>query len=185
MHAEWILHAATAAVSNRGGWCKAGMENHLRRWGPVVVLVAALMESLAAGVATTQEEEVCRWERDARRRRGRESQWLLGGRLVVETVAEAVTEMVAGGRGSKRRRKTHGRGCREERETDGGSWWLVGGCVGFLWCSWWWEDRWRGSWWLKATVEREGEEKEKITETRENGWFSWLTLAPIFSSLRP
>jgi len=28
-----------------------------------------------------------------------------------------------------------GRGCREERETDGGSWWSVGGCVGFLWCS--------------------------------------------------
>jgi hypothetical protein len=26
-------------------------------------------------------------------------------------------------------------------------------------------------WWLKATVQREGEEKEKIAETRENGWF--------------
>jgi hypothetical protein len=98
-------------------------------------LVAALMESLAAGVATAQEEEVCRGERDAGRRRGRESQWLLGGRLVVETVAEAVTEMVAGGRGSKRRKKTRGRGCREERETEGGSWWSVGGRVGFLWCS--------------------------------------------------
>jgi hypothetical protein len=97
-------------------------------------LVAALMESLAAGVATAQEE-VCGGERDAGRRRGRESQWLLGGQLVVETVAEAVTEMLAGGRGSKRRRKMCGRCCREERETDGGSWWSVGGCVGFLWCS--------------------------------------------------
>jgi len=54
---------------------------------------------------------------------------------VVETVAEAVTEMVAGGRGSKRRKKTRGRVCREERETEGGSWWSVGGRVGFLWCS--------------------------------------------------
>jgi hypothetical protein len=26
----------------------------------------------------------------------------------------------------------NGRGCREERETDGGSWRLMGGCVGFL-----------------------------------------------------
>jgi len=25
------------------------------------------------------------------------------------------------------------RGCREERETDSGSRWSVGGCVGFLW----------------------------------------------------
>jgi hypothetical protein len=49
----------------------------------VVVLVerleAALMESLAAGVATAQEEEVCRGERKAGRRRERESRWLLGG----------------------------------------------------------------------------------------------------------
>jgi len=52
-------------------------------------LVAALMESLAARVATAQEEEVCRGERDPGRRRGRESQWLFGGRLVVETLAEA------------------------------------------------------------------------------------------------
>jgi len=29
----------------------------------------------------------------------------------------------------------NGRGCREERETDGGSWWSVGGSVGFLWWS--------------------------------------------------
>jgi len=42
-------------------------------------LVAALMESLAAGVATAQEEEVCRGERKAGRRRERESRWLLGG----------------------------------------------------------------------------------------------------------
>jgi len=27
------------------------------------------------------------------------------------------------------------RGCKEERETNGGSWWSVGGCVGFLWWS--------------------------------------------------
>jgi len=89
-------------------------------------LVAALMESLAAGVATAQEEEVCRGEKKAGRRRGRESQWLLGGRLVVETVAKAVTEMVAGGRGSKRRRKMRGRGCREERLLVVGWWscWL-------------------------------------------------------------
>jgi len=42
-------------------------------------LVAALMESLAAGVATAQEEEVCRGERKVGRRRERESWWLLGG----------------------------------------------------------------------------------------------------------
>jgi hypothetical protein len=34
-------------------------------------LVAALMESLAARVATAQEEKVCREERKARRRRER------------------------------------------------------------------------------------------------------------------
>jgi len=50
-------------------------------------------------------------------------------------VAEVVTKMVACGRGSKRRKKTRRRGCREERETDSGSWWSVGGCVGFLWWS--------------------------------------------------
>jgi hypothetical protein len=42
-------------------------------------LVAALMESLAAGVTTVQEEEVCRGERKDGRRRERESRWLLGG----------------------------------------------------------------------------------------------------------
>ena len=36
-------------------------------------LVAALMESLAVGVTTVQEEEVCRGERKD------ESRWLLGG----------------------------------------------------------------------------------------------------------
>jgi len=44
------------------------------------VLVAALMESLAAGVATAQEEKVCREEKKTRKRRERESR---GGCLVV------------------------------------------------------------------------------------------------------
>jgi len=47
-------------------------------------LVAALMESLAAGVATAQEEEVCRGEKKAGRRRERESR---GGCLVVVLVS--------------------------------------------------------------------------------------------------
>jgi hypothetical protein len=37
------------------------------------------MESLAAEVATAQEEEVCKGEGKAGRRRERESWWLLGG----------------------------------------------------------------------------------------------------------
>jgi len=59
------------------------------------VLVAALMESLAAGVATAQDEEVCRGERKVRRRREKESRWLLSGRLVVVLTACGG----AGGRG--------------------------------------------------------------------------------------
>ena len=36
---------------------------------------------------------------------------------------------------AKEEEEENGRGCREERETDGGSWWSVGGYVGFLWWS--------------------------------------------------
>ena len=44
-------------------------------------LVAALVESLTVEVTTVQEDEVCRGERHAGRRRKRGSRWLLGGRL--------------------------------------------------------------------------------------------------------
>jgi hypothetical protein len=70
-------------------------------------LVAALMEILVSGVATVQEEEVCRGERKAGRRRERESRWLLGG------------------------------------------------CVGFLWWSWWW----RSLWWLWLVAGTAGRER--------------------------
>jgi hypothetical protein len=76
----------------------------------------------------------------------------------------------------------NGRGCREERETNGGCWCSVGGCVGFLWWSWWWEDRWWGWWWLKRRRER-GREEKLHKRGREAGFFP--TLDPIFSSLRP
>ena len=36
---------------------------------------------------------------------------------------------------AKKKKKDNRRGYREEREIDGGSWWSVGGCVGFLWWS--------------------------------------------------
>jgi hypothetical protein len=64
-------------------------------------LVAALMESLAAGVTTVQEEEVCRGEREAGRRRERESR---GGCLVV--VVASYGQLVA------------------EKPGGGSSWWL-------------------------------------------------------------
>jgi len=79
----------------------------------------------------------------------------------------------------------NGRGCREERETDGGSWRSVGGCVGFLWCSWWWEDRW---WCATGGCSGGGRKKsrktEKVAETGKSLIF-WLILDPIFSSLKP
>jgi len=79
----------------------------------------------------------------------------------------------------------NGRGCREERETDGGSWRSVGGCVGFLWCSWWWEDRW---WCATGGCSGGGRKKsrktEKVAETGKSLIF-WLILDQILSSLRP
>jgi len=76
----------------------------------------------------------------------------------------------------------NGRGCREERETDGGSWWSVGGYVGFLWWSWWWEDRWWVWWWLK-TRWREKEKRGKQREWQKpgRGWFFglfWTRFSP-------
>jgi len=35
---------------HRDGWCKAGMENHLRWWGSVVVLVERTVSSLAVAM---------------------------------------------------------------------------------------------------------------------------------------
>nr|TKR90485.1 hypothetical protein D5086_0000232990 [Populus alba] len=70
------------------GYCRRGVKRRSFRWRGISVvervedeLVAALVKSLAAEVTTVQEDEVCRGERHAGRRRKRGSRWLLGGRL--------------------------------------------------------------------------------------------------------
>jgi hypothetical protein len=91
------------------------------------------------------------------------------------------------GRGSKRRRRKQG-GCREERETDGGSWWLcrlpMVELVFVVVCR-------AGVLVLspeKAAVEEVERERkknrEKVAETGKKLIF-WLILDPNFSSLRP
>ena len=58
--------------------------------------------------------------------------WLTRGGADARMVAEAVTKMVAGGRGSKRRRRKREGLQRGERKVHSGSRWSVGG---FLWWS--------------------------------------------------
>ena len=73
----------------------------------------------------------------------------------------------------------NGRGCREERETDGGSWWSVGGYVGFLWWSWWWRSWWC-LWLVAGTAERERE--RKTAETGAEGLVFrrlWTPISPL------
>jgi len=58
--------------------------------------------------------------------------WLIRRGADVRMMAEVVVEMWPVAEEAKEEEENR-RGCREERETDGGSWWSVGGCVGFLW----------------------------------------------------
>ena len=54
--------------------------------------------------------------------------------------------------------------CRGERKVHGGSWWSVGGFVGFMWWSWWWR-----SWlWLERRGERG---RKKLQKQGQRGWF--------------
>jgi hypothetical protein len=78
--------------------------------------------------------------RRRRRQRREEKVAWLGGLGCAEDVWPVAQEAsakvtVAGGKGSKKKEEDNRRGYREEREIDGGSWWSVGGCVGFLWWS--------------------------------------------------
>jgi hypothetical protein len=52
--------------------------------------------------------------------------------------------------------------CRGERKVHGGSWWSVGGFVGFLWWSWWWRS-WLWLWLVAGTAGREREKKTAET----------------------
>ena len=66
--------------------------------------------------------------------------WLTWGGADARMVAEAVTEMVAGGWSwlqvtTGRRKKHAGGAAMRRKKTDGGFWWSAGGCVGFLWWS--------------------------------------------------
>jgi type VI protein secretion system component VasK len=68
-------------------------------------------------------------------------------------------------------------GFKGERKAHGGSWWLIGGYVGFMWWSWWW------LWLVARTAKRERERKKLQKRGREAGFLP--TLDPIFSSLKP
>jgi hypothetical protein len=46
------------------------------------------------------------------------------------------------------------------------AWWLVGRCVGFLWCSWW------RPWSVAGTAERERERERR--NCRNRGWRGWF-----------
>ena len=125
-------------------------ENHLMWWGSAVVLGMSVRRLRGlrlrwrwpmAEKQRRRRRRSCRGETNAGRRKERRPRWLLGGRLVVETVAEAVTEMVAGGWSwlqvtAGRRKKHVGGAAARRKKTDGGFWWSAGGCVGFLWWSW-------------------------------------------------
>jgi hypothetical protein len=132
----------------------------------------------------------CRGERKAGRRRGTESRWLLGGRLVVVLASCAgavfgVGMVVAEGHGGERGKKR----LAEERDVHGGllqtQWWLAGGLGNAWWC-----------WLLKAELEEEmvmvlvscggGRKKKKqkkkiCSGEREEGWFFgllWTRFSP-------
>jgi len=125
-----------------------------------------------------------RGERKARRRRGRESRWLLSDWLVVVLAScggAGVRGRNGGGRRPRWREREEGTSCRGEKDVHDGllqtQWWLASGLGNTWWC-----------WLLKANLGeemvtvlvsygggRKKKQKKKICSVeREEGWFFGL-----------